>query len=35
MELCLNKVNLKLYRSRTKETELGSRKNKNNRIAVL
>ncbi|KHG18988.1 hypothetical protein F383_34746 [Gossypium arboreum] len=29
MKLCLNEVNLKLYRSRTKEIGLGSGKSKN------
>ncbi|KHG25208.1 hypothetical protein F383_32284 [Gossypium arboreum] len=35
MKLCLNEINLKLYRSRTKEIGLGSRKNKNSQIANL
>ncbi|KHG28147.1 hypothetical protein F383_14544 [Gossypium arboreum] len=35
MKLCLNEVNLKLYRSRTKEIEHGSGKSKNSRIADL
>ncbi|KHG24215.1 hypothetical protein F383_30532 [Gossypium arboreum] len=35
MKLCLNEVNLKLYRSRTKEIRFGSGKNKNSQIAEL
>ncbi|KHG11396.1 30S ribosomal S13 [Gossypium arboreum] len=35
MKLCLNEINLKLYRSRTKEIGLGSGKNKNSRIVDL
>ncbi|KHG29857.1 hypothetical protein F383_13415 [Gossypium arboreum] len=35
MKLCLNEINLKLYRSRTKEIRLGSGKNKNSRIVDL
>ncbi|KHG16256.1 Transcription factor SOX-13 [Gossypium arboreum] len=35
MKLCLNEINLKLYRSRTKEIGLGSGKSKNSRIVDL
>ncbi|KHG07583.1 Elongation factor 2 [Gossypium arboreum] len=35
MKLYLNEVNLKLYRSRTKEIRLGLGKNKNSQIAGL
>ncbi|KHG07414.1 Transcription factor SOX-13 [Gossypium arboreum] len=35
MKLCLNEINLKLYRSRTKEIGLGSGKNKNSQIIDL
>ncbi|KHF98150.1 hypothetical protein F383_37365 [Gossypium arboreum] len=35
MKLCLNEVNLKLYRLRTKEIGFGSGKSKNSRITNL
>ncbi|KHG25793.1 hypothetical protein F383_32329 [Gossypium arboreum] len=35
MKLCFNEINLKLYRSRTKEIGLRSGKSKNSRIADL
>ncbi|KHG22260.1 U-box domain-containing 2 -like protein [Gossypium arboreum] len=35
MQFYLNEINLKFYRSRTKEIRLGSRKSKNSRIVDL